>query len=52
LEQAHDLRLGGPGEQPHVSSFAEGAVLFLAGGGARAIDATNLAIRTLLVELK
>jgi len=49
---AGDLRLGGPGEQPHVTSFAEGAVLFLAGGGARAIDATNVAIRALLVELK
>ena len=49
---AGDLRLGAPVEQPHVTSFAEGAVLFLAGGGARAIEATNIAVRTLLVELK
>ena len=49
---AGDLRLSRPGEQPHLTSFAEGAVLFLAGDGARAIEATNTAVRTLIVELK
>jgi hypothetical protein len=47
-----DLRLSGPEEQPLPSSFAEGTVLFLAGGGARAIEATNTLVRTLIVELK
>jgi hypothetical protein len=47
-----ELMVTTPDEPPQVSSFATGQVLFLSGGHARALQATKVAVRAIVVELK